>query len=178
MGLTAKLMAPLLALATGCNVVFGIPDPSLAETEDGAPIVPPIEVDGSDQLLLPYDLFTRLWNRAHPDRTLVVAPAPAAYALAGGAFAGEVPSESTLAALSGEPFVHFTGESWGRVLIARFSHGLWETPSLAFGCFVADRRRGCHRCRASRPSCHRRAPHRSPSRSTPEGLGGEDVHRW
>jgi hypothetical protein len=54
----------------------------------------------AEKLLVPYDTYVELWNRAYPDKKLLDKPPPAQYALAGAAFSAE---------LSGDEYLLVTG---------------------------------------------------------------------
>ena len=43
-------------------------------------------VEDATRLLVPYDKYVELWNRAYPDKKLEAAPPPASYALAGASY--------------------------------------------------------------------------------------------
>ena len=43
-------------------------------------------IKGADKLLVPYDKYVELWNRAHPDKKIETKAAPAPYALAGATY--------------------------------------------------------------------------------------------
>ena len=43
-------------------------------------------IKAADKLLVPYEKYVELWNRAHPDKKIETKSAPAPYALAGAAY--------------------------------------------------------------------------------------------
>lgn len=57
--------------------------------------------DTAEKLLVPYDQFVELWNRAYPDKRLTETPAPAAYALAGARYAGTLSDDDESLLLRG-----------------------------------------------------------------------------
>ena len=69
----------------------------------------------ADRLLLPYEKYVELWNRAHPDQKLEQKAPPAPYALAGAAYTTQ---------LEGEEFLELTG----RIEIDVMADGYVEIP--------------------------------------------------
>ena len=54
-------------------------------------------VDDASRLLVPYDKYVELWNRAYPDKKLEVVPPPASYALAGVSYTTTLGGDDSLA---------------------------------------------------------------------------------
>jgi hypothetical protein len=53
-------------------------------------------VEDASRLLVPYDKYVELWNRAYPDKKLEAAPPPASYALAGASYGTTLSGEESL----------------------------------------------------------------------------------
>ena len=53
-------------------------------------------VQDADRLLVPYDRYVELWNRAYPDKKIDAHPAPLPYALSGAAYSAVLEGEETL----------------------------------------------------------------------------------
>jgi autotransporter-associated beta strand protein len=53
-------------------------------------------VKDADHLLLPYDRYVELWNRAHPDKKIDAHPAPLPYALSGATYRAVLEGQETL----------------------------------------------------------------------------------
>ena len=52
----------------------------------------------ADRLLVPYDRYVELWNRAYPDKKIGEPPAPLPYALAGAAYEADLEGDDVLCA--------------------------------------------------------------------------------
>ena len=67
-------------------------------------------IQEADRVLVPYDKYVELWNRAHPDKRLETKLPPLPYALAGAAYT---------ATLQGEDFLRVEGQLEIDVLVER-----------------------------------------------------------
>jgi len=67
-------------------------------------------VKGADRLLVPYERYVELWNRAYPDKPIGETPPPAPYALAGAAFTATVEGEEFLQVVGHVDIDVFTDE--------------------------------------------------------------------
>jgi hypothetical protein len=127
----------LLLMATAAQAQTDAPYPTTAS--DGRPYViqivkpaPPVHVPDdaiilpydpdwkniardADRLLLPYEKYVELWNRAYPDKKIEPRTPPAPYALAGATYATQ---------LEGEEFLGLTG----RIEIDIMADGYVEIP--------------------------------------------------
>ena len=94
--------------------------PAPVNVPDDAIILPydPDSMTGikdADKLLVPYDKYVELWNRAYPDKKIETKAAPAPYALAGAAY-------KTL--LEGDEYLLLTGQ----MEIDVFADGFVQVP--------------------------------------------------
>ncbi len=53
-------------------------------------------IKDADHLLVPYDRYVELWNRAYPDKKIEAHPAPLPYALSGATYSAVLEGEETL----------------------------------------------------------------------------------
>ena len=53
-------------------------------------------VKKANKLLIPYDKYVELWNRAHPDKKIEARPSPARYSLAGAAYKTQLADDDSL----------------------------------------------------------------------------------
>ena len=53
-------------------------------------------VKNANKLLIPYDTYVELWNRAHPDKKIEARPSPARYSLAGAAYKTQLADDDSL----------------------------------------------------------------------------------
>ena len=77
--------------ADGPYVIQVVPPPAPVSVPEDAIILPydpdaKSGIKAADKLLVPYEKYVELWNRAHPDKKIETKSAPAPYALAGAAY--------------------------------------------------------------------------------------------
>jgi autotransporter-associated beta strand protein len=86
---------------SGTYLLRAVEPPEPVNVPEDAVIVPydPAAKQGveeADRLLVPYDKYVELWNRAYPDKKLETRPAPVPYALAGAAYRTTLEGEEYL----------------------------------------------------------------------------------
>ena len=115
-GLAARITTPpappasvtaalVLALVTLLSATARAQQPAIPEVPvvvPGDAIIVPYDaksetgVKDADHLLVPYDRYVELWNRAYPEKKIDAHPAPLPYALSGAAYSAVLEGEETL----------------------------------------------------------------------------------
>ncbi len=100
---TAALVLALVTLLSA--TARAQPQPAIPEVPvvvPGDAIIVPYDVKSetgvkdADHLLVPYDRYVELWNRAYPEKKIDAHPAPLPYALSGAAYSAVLEGEETL----------------------------------------------------------------------------------
>ncbi len=115
-------------------------------------------VKRADKLLIPYDQYVELWNRAHPDKRIEARPSPARYATAGATYQTR---------LDGDDSLTLTGQ----MEIDVFADGFLEIPLELGGCVLSLARLDDRPARLGVPRALPQAPPGSPvSQSPPQTI--------
>jgi len=110
---TALLLALTMLLSANVQAQPQLVAPELPVAVPSDAIIVPYDVksktgiQNADHLMVPYDHYIELWNRAYPDKRIEAHPAPLPYALSGVAYS---------AVLAGEETLNLTGEMQINVL--------------------------------------------------------------
>jgi autotransporter-associated beta strand protein len=94
------VLAILLSAAAQAQPQPAAPEPPVTVPEDA--IIVPYDVKSqtgiqdANRLLVPYERYVELWNRAYPDKKIDAHPAPLPYALSGATYSAVLEGEETL----------------------------------------------------------------------------------
>ncbi len=92
------------------------PTPEPVRVPDDALIVPydvksETGIEKADHLMVPYDRYVELWNRAYPDKKIEAHPAPLPYTLSGASYSATLEGEETLN-IAGQMQINVSADSY------------------------------------------------------------------